>query len=70
MNSGPLGANAVPSPPNPLKAVAFDALGHANAVGYLVCGIAGLVAALLVVLALGGGTRDAMMTEQSLTAGG
>jgi MFS family permease len=68
VNSGPLGANSVPDPPNPLKAVAFHALGHANSIGYLVCGIAGLVAALLVVLALGGGAHDSGMTEQSLTA--
>jgi MFS family permease len=66
VNSGPLGANAIPDPPNPLKNVAFEALGHANSIGYLICGIAALAAALLVVLALGGGTRDAMITEESL----
>ena len=66
VNSGPLGANSVPNPPNPLKNVAFDALGHANSIGYLVCGIAALVAALLVVLALGGGTRDSGITAASL----
>jgi hypothetical protein len=65
VNSGPLGANAIPDPPNPLKNVAFEALGHANSIGYLICGIAALAAALLVVLALGGGTRDAMITEES-----
>jgi MFS family permease len=67
VSSGPLGANSVPDPPNPLKHVAFDALGHANAIGYLVCGIAGLVAALLVVLALGGGTHQPMIAERSLS---
>jgi MFS family permease len=66
VNSGPLGANSIPDPPNPLKTVAFEALGHANAVGYVVCGIAALVAALLVVLGLRGGTHDAMITEESL----
>jgi MFS family permease len=66
VNSGPLGANAIPDPPNPLKNVAFEALGRANSIGYLICGIAALAAALLVVLALGGGTRDAMITEESL----
>jgi Major Facilitator Superfamily len=66
VNSGPLGANSVPDPPNPLKTVAFDALGHANAIGYVVCGIAGLVAALLVVLGISGGTRKAMISEESL----
>lgn len=67
VNSGPLGANSVPDPPNPLKHVAFDALGHANAIGYVVCGIAGLVAALLVVLALGGGAHQPMISERSLS---
>src|SRR6201996_2476871 len=52
-NSGPLGANSVPNPPNPLKDVAFHALGSANSVGYVICGVAGLVAALLVMAALG-----------------
>jgi hypothetical protein len=66
VNSGPLGANAIPDPPNPLKNVAFEALSHANSIGYLICGIAALAAALLVVLALGGGTHDAMITEESL----
>jgi MFS family permease len=66
VNSGPLGANAVPNPPNPLKNVAFDALGHANSIGYLVCGIAALAAALLVVLAVRGGAHDAMISEESL----
>jgi MFS family permease len=66
VNSGPLGANSVPDPPNPLKTVAFDALGHANAIGYVVCGIAGLVAALLVVLGISGGPHKAMITEESL----
>jgi MFS family permease len=66
VNSGPLGANSVPDPPNPLKHVAFDALGHANAIGYVVCGVAGLVAALLVVLALGGGSHQSMIAARSL----
>ena len=65
VNSGPLGANAVPNPPNPLKTVAFDALGHANSIGYVVCGIAGLVAMLLVLLALGAAPRDPVITEDS-----
>jgi hypothetical protein len=66
VNSGPLGANAVPNPPNPLKNVAFDALGNANSIGYLVCGIAALAAALLVVLAVRGGSHDTMILEESL----
>jgi MFS family permease len=59
--SGPLGANAVPAtvplpggkaaPFNPLKDVAFHALSHAYSIGYLICGIAALVATLLTLLA-------------------
>ncbi|HEY4462225.1 MAG TPA: MFS transporter [Streptosporangiaceae bacterium] len=75
VNSGPLGANAVPAtvtangttiPFNPLKDVAFYALGHAYSIGYVVCGLAAVVAALLVALALGGRARDNMVTEESL----
>src|ERR1700761_1561067 len=66
VNSGPLGANAVPDPPNPIKEAAFHALGSANSIGYVICGIAGLVAALLVVLALGGGSgpADGVLTRR------
>jgi MFS family permease len=62
--SGPLGANAVPAtvplpggktaPFNPLKDVAFHALSHAYSIGYLICGIAALLAALLTLLAAHG----------------
>jgi MFS family permease len=55
VNSGPLGANAIPDPPNPLKDVAFHALGSANSIGYVICGVAGLVAAALVIATLGQG---------------
>lgn len=54
VNSGPLGANAIPNPPNPLKDVAFHALSHAYSIGYLVCGIAALAAALIAAVMLGG----------------
>ena len=64
VKSGPLGANAVPSqvpgpdgklqPFNPLKDVAFHALSHAYAIGYLVCGIAALLAAVIAATMLGG----------------
>ncbi len=64
VNSGPLGANAVPSsitlpdgssqPFNPLKDIAFHALSDAYAIGYLICGIAALVAALIAAVLLGG----------------
>lgn len=64
VNSGPLGANAVPAtitlpdgttqPFNPLKDVAFQALSDAYATGYLVCGIAAVVAASIAAVLLGG----------------
>jgi ABC-type uncharacterized transport system substrate-binding protein len=63
VNSGPLGANSVPAtvtqpggrtvPFNPLKDVAFHALAHAYALGYLISGVAALVAGLLALVALG-----------------
>jgi MFS family permease len=62
VQSGPLGANAVPSsillpngqtaPLNPLKDVAFAALDHGYSTGYLVTGLAALVAALLAAFVL------------------
>ncbi len=64
VQSGPLGANAVPSqipgpdgkliPFNPIQDIAFHALSHAYAIGYLVCGIAAIVAALIAAVFLGG----------------
>jgi hypothetical protein len=45
-------------PFNLLRDVAFHALGHAYSIGYVVCGVAVVVAALLVTLALGGRARD------------
>jgi MFS family permease len=70
VNSGPLGANAVPAritlptgrtvPFNPLKEVAFHALDHAYSVGYLVCGSAAVFAALLAVVVLGSAARASM----------
>jgi MFS family permease len=64
VTSGPLGANAVPG--NPLKDVAFAALGHAYSLGYVVCGIAALVAAALAAGALGGTANRPLVTEESL----
>ena len=59
--AGPLGLNSPAKPGGPaVQKLAFDALGHAYSVGFVICGIAGLVAAALTVLALrGGGSRDA-----------
>ena len=64
VNSGPLGANGVPAtvtlpnghvqPFNPLKDIAFHALSSAYSVGYLVCGLAALVAAVIAAIMLGG----------------
>jgi hypothetical protein len=64
VNSGPLGANAVPG--NPLKETAFAALGHAYSLGYVVCGVAALVAAALAAFALGGTAHRPMISEESL----
>jgi len=75
VNSGPLGANAVPGsilvdgkavPFNPLKDVAFHALGTAYAGGYLICGAAAIVAALLAAVVLRGSTHDSMISSESL----
>jgi MFS family permease len=76
VNSGPLGANAVPAaipgpagastPFNPLKDVAFHALDHAYSIGYLVCGVAALVAAALAAAVLRGKADRPMVTEESL----
>lgn len=77
VNSGPLGANGVPAtvtlpngqtvPFNPLKGVAFHALDNAYSIGYLVCGLAALAAAILVGVALGGGSHSLQITADSLT---
>ena len=72
---GPLGANAVPSqvpgpdgklqPFNPIKDIAFHALSHGYAIGYLVCGIAALLAALVA----GGDARRAGAQRRLRRAG-
>ena len=66
VNSGPLGANAVPG--NPLQHTAFTALGHAYSLGYVVCGLAALAASILAVTALGGASDRPVMTEATLGA--
>ncbi|MFD4566159.1 MFS transporter [Streptomyces sp. NPDC058467] len=65
---GPLALNSVPasSPPGAARAYALDALGHGYSIGFVVCGSAALFAALLVLLALRGGTTrepEAAMDE-------
>jgi len=77
VNSGPLGANAVPAtlpgpggkpvPFNPLKDVAFHALSHAYSVGYIVCAVAALLAAAVAVAAVGGRARETLLDPQTLT---
>ncbi len=76
VSSGPLGANAVPAtvpgphgkpmPFNPLKEIAFHALGHAYSIGYVVCGAAALVAALIALTVLRGVANRPLVTEESL----
>jgi MFS family permease len=76
VNSGPLGANAVPAtvpgaggkpvPFNPLHDVAFHALSHGYAVGYLICGIAALAAALLALVAVRGQVHETLLNPQTL----
>jgi hypothetical protein len=73
VNSGPLGANGVPAqvpgpggkmvPLNPLKDVAFHALSNAYAIGFLICGIAAIVAALVAVVMLAGRVHTNALSE-------
>ncbi|RLV48450.1 MFS transporter [Nocardioides mangrovicus] len=64
LQSGPLGQNAIPNPPNPIKDVAFHALSHAYGIGYLVCGIAAVVAALIAAFMLGGRVHNDAFAEE------
>ncbi len=76
VNSGPLGANAVPSaitlpdgsavPFNPLKDTAFHALGNAYSLGYLIVGICAVAAALVAMVFIGGRAHDTLVSEESL----
>jgi MFS family permease len=76
VTSGPLGANAVPAtvtapggqvtPFNPLQRVAFDALSHSYALGYALCGMAALLAALITVLAFRAGADEDLPDLQDL----
>jgi hypothetical protein len=65
VNSGPLGANAIPNPPNPLKDVAFHALSHGYALGFLICGISALVAAVIAAFMLGDDSHSATFVEKA-----
>jgi hypothetical protein len=76
VKSGPLGANAVPShvpgpdgqlmPFNPLQDVAFHALSHAYSIGFLVCGIAALLAAVIAATMLGGRKQSNAFAEREM----
>ena len=56
-------------PFNPLKDVAFHALSHGYAIGYLVCGISALVAALIAAAMLGGHRHhDAFIEPETVAA--
>ena len=79
VRSGPLGQNGVPAqvpgpdgspvPFNPLKDVAFHALSHGYAIGYLVCGVSALVAALIAATMLGGRRhQDAFIERETVSS--
>ena len=60
------GPSGKPVPFNPLKDVAFHALDHAYSIGYVVCGAAAFVAALLALTVLHGRAHEPLVTEESL----
>lgn len=76
VQSGPLGANGVPAavpgpngqliPLNPLKEIAFNALGGAYSISYLIAGSCAIVAAILAVAVLRGQPDDALISKESL----
>jgi len=76
VQSGPLGANAVPATIpaggghvlafNPLQPVAFNALSHSYSLGFLLSGVAALVAALLTVMAMRAQGDDTLLDLEFL----
>ncbi len=76
VQSGPLGANAVPAsitqpgggvvPFNPLKPIAFDALGHSYALGFVLSGVAALLAAALTMIGMRARTDDTLLDLELL----
>lgn len=67
VNSGPLGAVAIPQAVNPLHDTALAALGHAFSVGLVVCAVLALASALLTVFGLRGtGAHDTLIETESL----
>ncbi|MFF5521753.1 MFS transporter [Streptomyces coeruleorubidus] len=75
VNSGPLGANAVPEtvalpdgstmPFNPLKDTAFQALGNAYSLGYLIVGLCAVAAAVVTVVLIKGDRPDTPVTAEA-----
>ncbi|GGW86898.1 MFS transporter [Streptomyces caelestis] len=78
VNSGPLGANAVPEtvalpdgstvPFNPLKDTAFQALGNAYSLGYLIVGLCAIAAAVVTVVLIKGDRPDTPVTAEAADA--
>ncbi|KOU57601.1 MFS transporter [Streptomyces sp. MMG1533] len=78
VNSGPLGANAVPEtvalpdgstvPFNPLKDTAFQALGNAYSLGYLIVGLCAVAAAVVTVVLIKGHRPDTPVTAEPADA--
>jgi MFS family permease len=76
VQSSPLGANAVPAtvtlpsgrvvPFNPLQPIAFDALGHAYALGFVISGGAAVLAALLALIGIRRHADDALVDLEIL----
>jgi hypothetical protein len=53
-------------PFNPLKTIAFDALGHWYALGFVLSGVAALVAAALTVIGMRARTDDTLLDLELL----
>jgi MFS family permease len=75
VESGPLGANAVPAtvtqaghvvPFNPLKQIAFDALSHSYALGFVLSGAAAMLAAVLTAVLMREQPDDALLDLELL----
>ena len=67
---GPLAVNGLPpgAPGSAAHQLAFTALGHGYSIGFLVCGICALIAAVLAILVLHGRADDAAEQDESDTA--
>ena len=65
---GPLAVNGIEpgQPGSAAHQLAFDALGHGYALGYVVCAAASLAAAILTVAALRGGRHDNIVRQEAL----